>query len=399
MLAAATLDNTERLLALSPYLAAPPAWTLMHLEAAAGSKYATGVNLAAIHNEVLGIFLFQGSNTGNPLYRMVPTDYASGAAAAVVQDSALQIHQLAVEQGTGRVWGVVNNSSGNDGLYRRDASVTAPNWTKVISAANGATLTIWRKPNGDLWYHDATAGNWYLLSAGAAGSAQTTQPAGLAAWNGGAGEGLYDIDGITSGPGSSLLSCAAGSASVVSSATGYSAEAAVGTTSAAAIFEASAAPSAATLRARVPWELVAHSRFADQVSSQGWYAKTVRLNATYSLIVAGNSIADQTDLVWNGSAYVRYRSGDPTTRARLSLALLNKTSWACRYLGTVAVPTVADGVAYPAANDVAVSPRLLSARLLDGQLDLVLGGTLANNGGTALAGLLWGSVPLTRLDI
>lgn len=397
MLEGAILDNTERLLSQSPYFASPPRWTLMHQEASAGTKYQPGLNHDAIYNEVLDLFLFQGNDAGTPLYRFVPDNFYSGTT-AVVQDSALVLHDLAIETTSGRVWGLVNNASGNDGLYRRDPSVATPNWTKIVSSANSATLAIWRKTNGELWYNDATAGNWYLLSNGAAGSAQVGTPTGLStsANRLGAGVGAWNIDFIAPKAAASLLSAGGASTTGLTSVTAANAE--TWGADLAGIFDTTAAPSATNLKAMVPFELAHYARFPLQVTSTGTMFRTLRLSSTYSLIVCSNTMTDVSLIAYNGTAYSRMFGGDGQSRTRHTFALLNKVTGVCRYLGVVMQPLVYEGITYPGTNDVAIQSPVTVARLKNSELHFAVIGNVSYASGAGLSGILFAAVPLAKLD-
>jgi hypothetical protein len=394
------LDVAEQLLAQSPYLGANPRYTLMHMEAASTSKYnhTPGSDHArCLYNDQLDFFLFEGAQSAYPRYRFVPENYLA-ATAAVAQDTTLVVHNLTIEPSSGRVWGVVNNSSGNDGLYRRDPSVTSPNWTKVIGASNGATLRIYIKPNGDIWYNDATAGNWYLLANGAAGSAQASPPSGLytSAYAGALGS-LWNPDFIAGPATTSILSfySSYNSGALLTNG-GFNAETFA---SGAGVYDTSAAPAAGNFKCLVPIDFILAARFVALEDLTGFYTKTIRLNSTYSLIVAGSNAVDNLRPYYNGTTnYARYSTEEPA-RSKVALALLNKSSWTCKYLGTISVPWINEAVgSFPAAAETALAPFVLGARMKNSSLDLVITGTLANAAGTTQAGLMLGQVPITKLD-
>lgn len=387
------LDNTERLLAAGPYFNAVPKWTLMHLEDSSGSKYDHSIVYSSwprIYNEVLDMFLFRGVN--NYLYRMVPENFFIGSN-TVVQESTLLIHQLVIEPSSGRTWGVVNNSSGADGLYLRTAAV-AGSWSKIIGAANGANLKVWKKTNGDIWYNDATAGNWYQLQNGAAGNVQATPPTNLNTdWSAGY-EGMWNIDFFSGKLSTQTPLCWDGDPgyNLIASGSTYNAET---WDSGAAVYANDAAQSAATLKALVPTEFVSAARFSNQTTTKGCSSKTFRLDETYSLIAFVSNLTDVVSI--NATANYERLLSFENGKTKVALALLNKATWTCKFLGTFSVPYFCEGLAQP-ANEPAAGTYLLLARMKSGAIELGFSGRFARYNATNRSGLLWCSIPLNKLD-
>lgn len=370
MLGSVILNNTERLLAQSPYFAAPAKWWVMHREAIAGSKYAcpaehtAGTGNANIYNEVLDFFLVTLKD--GITYRFIPENWFAGNI-AMISDTSLGVWQFIIDP-QGRTWAVVNNSSGVDGLYLRAASVGTPAWTRVVAASNGSDLTLHRKVNGDIWYHDNTAGNWYLLQNGSVAATQTGAPTGLQTWVP-YYEGRWNIDFVLPHGDTIQNHMASGGPDYAQASTAN-----IDSTpwqSLASFFDNSAAQSLATFRGRVPSDLFLAPpvSYTTVVGAQG--VKTIRLNSTYSLLVSKNV------------------GGYLNTGPSLSFALLNKVTWTIKYLGTTFMPPVFGTTS--GANYVEVR----SARIKNGGIDLFMNGYFLS---TSYAGLAYATIPLSKID-
>lgn len=377
------LDNTEQLLSLSPYFGARPKWTLMHVAAQSGSKYniaagGSSAGSACLYDSKLDFFLFTGADSGTPIYRIEPDKFTAGNV-AVTLDTSLVVHLFVEEDSSGRVWGVVNNSSGVDGLYRRDPSVAIPNWTRVIAAANGSNLLMYKKTNGDIYYNDVTAGNWYLLQNGAAGSASVSPPSGLDTSAQPTNEAKWNIDWFRGAhaANTSLITFSplSGAGSVSAEATPWS-----GYT---AIHDNTAAESLTTFHGYVPYEMFLNARFPTQldIGPDAW-GKTIRLNPTYSLICYKESWIPSTTY-------------PAPFHPRMTFALLNKSTWACKYLGMIDVPNIVQS----AGNGILIQTTLQSARLKNNIIDLLFSGPMFIAGAsTYMVGLSLASIPLVKLD-
>lgn len=396
MLDALILDTIERIYANRGYLPARPRWHLMHSGAtgAAASKLYSPPGSARIYNEVLDLFFWQSGEVGSPLIRFSPELWFAGQP-AVVQDTALSVHQLAVELATGRMWGVVNSGSGADGLYRRDASASTPNWTKVIGSVNAANLYIHRKVNGDLWFNDATAGNWYLLTNGSASSAQTTAPSGLSPLNGWS-ESCGNVDCVRGFDLASWAGAGGNYASLLS--TSFDSLAAPWSAPQ-MLFDNASVPSVGALRGVLPSELVMGARFQNQLGIGNAPVQRFRLDSTYTLFALVNLI--QGSFVGDGGASSPKRYfGDGQALARVSLALLNKDTWSSKWLGCLPVPFINEGGG-DGYNQIAYAPTMAGARLKSHQLDIVMNGIIGYDlpSTTAKYGLMLAQLPLEKLDI
>ncbi len=396
MLEPIILDNTERLIASGPYFKKTPMWTLMHYE---NPSVLFGQDLSpsgalCIYNEVLDILIF---SAGAAVYRLQPDAFLAGGNAMAL-DTSLVVHQMAVEPGTGRVWGVVNNSSGNDGLYVRQASIGTPAWAKVVAAANGSALTIWKTTTGALWYHDATAGNWYLLSNGTAGSVTATQPAGLyIASTLVSYENVWNIDALlpAGGANSSAISAFSGGNSAENHPIPVLPPNATTFSSSFAVHDNSAAQSQATFKCLIPGETFAGTLFANQTSLYFSQNKTLRLSDTYTLFGMVSNLYDLV-AINGGTTYNRllpFAEG----RAKASVALLNKQTNVCKHLGSFIIPYFVDTTVQP-VSDLCSSASLMGGRLKNGNLDLAFKGGIGMTGGVQYSGLLWASIPISNLD-
>lgn len=183
MLEAVILDNTERMLGAMPYLG-KVSTEFLHLDSgsvATAHRYFNQPHLNGYwYNPVLECFFAAtaDSYTNVGLLRIVPDNYGT-ASAVTSTDSALAFQVLCNDpSGSGHMWGVVNSSGANDGLWVRSA-VLAGTWTKVVAAAAGNNQTLVIGEDDSLWYYNVTAGNWYQLNNGAAGNVQVTQPTAI----------------------------------------------------------------------------------------------------------------------------------------------------------------------------------------------------------------------------
>ena len=392
MLEGAILDNTERLLAQSPYFSAVPKHTYMHLEASGTSKYDQAALLAGLYLHGLDIFLFQGGDSGHPLYRLIPENYAQGLA-TVVQDYASPLHYLTEEPGTGRVWAVLNDSSGNDGLYLRSNSIGTPNWTKILGSASGATLKIWRLVTGVLWFNDATAGNWYRLSNGAIGGGTVTPPSGLYT-SAIADERYCNVDFIAAYSGSSWYSSPGGS-NIFMSVTPVAEGSTIWQTHPGFLFDNGAAPSQPTIRAFIPNEFAA-SAFAPYSVSSNFLTGSFRLDETYTLLTIVSKFKDTNAATPSGASYLRQFSGDKGY-VRISFALLNRSSWVCKFLGVAYLPVLLEQFT---ATDAATwnIPQILGARMKASNLDIFWANQIRRTPAANQTGIAWSQIPLSKLD-
>ncbi len=405
MLEAPILDNTERLLAESPYLGLP-SWEWMHMEQlVAGTTKFNHVynNGGGIYDNVLDFWLIRGTETATALYRFRPDQQRLGNTLGWVQDSTLQLHQFVVESSSGRVWAVVNNSSGVDGLYRRDASITSPNWTRVVGATNGATLKMYRHPDGSIYYRDETAGNYYKLENGAAGSASTSAPAGLnIAWATASVDYRWNVDRFQAYSGDGFWSVAQTN---WLNTTGRPSIETNPHQSWFFLYENSVAnPAAGTHKCIVPAEWAYNARWPNQLNNNNnsfMHPRTYRLDDTYSLLLINSVFVDET----GGSTATRFITGGMHDfgKQKVSVAILNKVTWQVKYLGVFFVPSVrinyTSAVAEQTVNQVPVG-----ARMKDGAIHVIFSGEFARdyNGGAAVTycGLNMATVPFVKpLDI
>ena len=387
MLEALTLNNTQKLLNQSPYFSARPKFTLMHNESATSTskynpQYSSLYGMPGLYVANLDMWLFEApASAGQQTYRFKPENYFAGNAASVVLDSSLVMHNFIEEDSSGRVWAFVNNSSGVDGLYRRDPSITVPNWTRVIGSTNGASLSIWKKTNGDIWYHDATAGNWYLLSNGTAGSASTTPPAGLDTGFtvAGGSEAYWNYDCLAAPTPITQSSFMAPSFMLQNSSA--SAETAGPWAAYNAIHDNSATPSAATFHGYIPYEYFLNALFPNSGTIAGPTAvgKTFRLNSTYTLFCFKTS--------FSSVAYPLH--------PRMTFALLNRSTWTCKYLGVIEIKNATDSGGNVGVLEIAP----YGARLKNGNLDVYFVGPVATlSSAYTGVGILFASIPLIKLD-
>ena len=409
MLEVPILDNTERLLALSPYLdPRSTALTLMHMDngggvgSYGGPKYAgLGYNTWSLYNDVLDFFLFAGADSSG-IYRLVPENHMNGSLVPVALDTSMILECLTTEpSATGRVWALRRNSSGADGLYRRDASVTVPNWTKVIAAANASNLTLWKTIGGALWYHDATAGNWYQIQNGTAGAVQTTVPAGLVVpydavnvpWceiSDGIGESQYG-HGLFSLNSPNLIQ---GSMPITMTDNLDLTSAETATSNWFSIFSnENASGTPAGFRAMIPFETLIYSRFANSYSWANAYWRMIRLDGTYSLFAITNTYGN---VPYNGTGITSRRLSGENVPTKISMALLNRSTWTMRHLGVAGIPSLVENFA-DSASPAYSQPCLFAARKKSTFIDLYLGGNLASaTGYTSATGLLRLQVPFAK---
>lgn len=410
MLETLILDTVERLYSARGYLPARPKWHLMHATAAASPNKFTPA-ASCTYNEILDVFFWRTLEAGNPLVRFSPEAWLAGQP-AVSYDTALSVSQLVVEQPTGRMWGVVMAGAGADGLYRRDASATVPNWTRVIGATNGASLRLYTKTNGEVWYNDATAGNWYMLSNGAAGSAQTVAPGGLYT-SAGFSESFGNVDIFSGYDSYSLMARNVPLSNLLALTGKMNAEANVWQ-SPLAVFDNAAAPAANNLRCMLPseWLLMSRPPNSLNASSQAADSKVLRLSATYSLLVLNTMVLDPSNnvTIYSGGSNIasqnaagaRYAASDGLPPRRVSLCLLNKQTWATKWLGVLPVPFYQEGSNMSQFKSEAWQfPTVAGARLKGQTLDLVFAGTVGYDhiGSVAHTGLMLASLPLDKLDI
>ena len=411
MLETIILDNTERLLSHTPYFAALPKHTVLHADSLADSlSLGTGL----LYNPVLDIF--HGWNNPAGMVRLVPDNFFTASAAVSVAETSTNILELALEPGaTGRVWGYRKDSAGQDGLWLRTNSV-AGTWSKIIGASNNATQHIYKKTNGELWYNDATAGNWYQLAAGAAGNTQVTAPANLhltyspgingkfsfpdaiavAAYNfGGSTFSNYGtaafrkIDAFTAAP-----VCQHSNPNIANSDP--------------LVMWDNAWPTAESFAAnaicRLPNELIAYSKPAAQVFSGSFVTAYIALGDTYTLAMAeyARTTADAVDNPSTAaSGYARFATSEAPYKSfvRVSMALVNRVTKATRYIGYYDLPADISYAYGATASESVMAARLVGGRFADGALGLISAGNISlNSGGNTVRGIIYTQIPLLKLD-
>lgn len=407
------LDNTELLLSHTPYFAALPKHTIMHSDASAVSA----TLLPILYNPVLDIFHARNSAGAGGMVRLVPDNFWLGTDAVMTAETSTNILEMALEPGaTGRVWGYRQDSAGQDGLWLRTNAV-AGTWSKIIGATNNDTQHIYKKTNGDLWYNNATAGNWYQLQAGAAGNAQTSVPSNLNTANGPGINGRLRLpDAIA------ISQYNFGSDNFYAHSNG--AQVKINSTVAAPVF--CTAPSTANGDAMVLWdnawpttaafatnaicrlphELVFYARHAAQVSQSAanCAVKTglIVLNDTYTLIVAQYSkAAADAASAYPASAYKRFASTEEPfkTFTRVSLAILNRSSKVVRFIGFFNIPVLTEYSVGTTTDEPVFVQDCTGARLKNGVLELISTGALGSNAAnTSVNGLIFTQIPLLKLD-
>lgn len=420
MLEVPILDNTERLLSQTPYFAALPSHTVLHADnkTAAASYFST--IYGCLYNPVLNIFhcTSNGASAITTL-RIVPENKGTASAVAV-SETGTKILQMANEPGgTGRVWGFRNDSSGQDGLWRRTNAV-AGSWSKIIGATNGDAQAIVFKTNGELWYNNTTAGNWYQLAAGAAGNAQTSTPANLTIAR------TYDLASVSnySTPDSiaaSMYQFGAGSCFLAGMSSGQSRINSFATTDqyiAGAYTEDpmyvwdNAWPSSTVfptnIICRIPDAVVLYSKPPSQVNGGRSLTILMRLNETYTLAVAQYTKGPD-DSAASGSAattYARFPYNDGSqlkSHHRVSIGLVNRVTKIAKFLGFFDVPFI--GEFYASTNSESVpfnsneTQTCVGARMVNGQLDLLTTGRIGHNqSNVVLYGAILTQIPLLKLD-
>jgi len=410
MLEAIVLDNTERLLGQSPYIGKIES-EFLHLDSSAltsTQRYFSSTPFANAYwyNQVLDCFFAAtaDSNTNVGLIRIEPNKWGT-ASAITSTDSALAFQVLCNDpSGSGHMWGVVNSTGANDGLWVRSA-VLAGTWTKVVAAAAGNNQTLVIGDDDSLWYYNVAAGNWYQLNNGAAGNVQVVQPNAVGLYGHeynkgkynmyqtskfgffgksyfGNGGTVYELIGVSSprrrmGSAYSDFSGQRHSAAVSTSYASYvdgrkfmdwGAIHLLNKANASAGFDgACSSPSVASHVATLPWEF-AEAAVPNGSQNSNFIAGMMHVSDQYMLIVLRGDAAYDTSTTYpnlQGDGY----------GARHSLALFNKQTYGLRHLGVLgqrynvdyAIKTSNVGNAYN-------YPLIRFGRIKDGKLELYLVG-------------------------
>lgn len=422
MLEIPILDNTERLLSQTPYFAAFPRHTVLHADnKTAASSYFSTI-YGCLYNPVLNIFhcTTNGASAIATL-RIVPDNKGSVAAVAVNETSA-KILQMANEPGgTGRVWGFRRGSAGQDGLWLRTNAV-AGSWSRIIGATDNDVQAIVFKTNGELWYNNTTAGNWYQLAAGAAGNAQTSTPANLTI------DRSYDMAAasnysVPDSIGIGGYNFGALSFALIGTSSGYNR---INALSAAQYLATNnynedtdcmyvwdnawaTSPVFPTNKiCRVPDEVVLYAKPSSQVNCGQFLTNLIPLNNTYTLAVAqytkgANDYAASTSVT---TTYARFPYNDGSqfkSHYRVSLGLINRVTKVAKFLGFFDVPFINEHI--PSESTTEVLPTgggalvCVSARLVNGQLDVLTTGKIGHNSSNVVTyGAILTQIPLLKLD-
>lgn len=405
---AVILDGIERMLGQSPYFGGYPKWSLL---VSAGSGVPTQYNRyamsytgnEAMYNHVLDYFLFKGADAGNPVYNLTPENFTSGSNSAMVAtDSSLNLKNFQIDS-IGRVWATLSTTGGVSGLYLKGATIGSA-WTKIVGAADNATLYTFRKTNGDIWYNDATAGNWYQLQNGSAGGVTTTPPTGLytTLTPGVTARQSYFSPSLPIGlaNSSSPIANANAAGQAWNSNTTFNSLDTAGNNwnNYFALHDNSATPSTATFKAQLPWESVMLAKFVNQLTWGAYSHRILRLNDTYALLALTHTADNAYNNYTTGTtSYDRIDTGERAKR-KTTICLLNLTTWVIKYVGVVEVPSVAEGMIL-AANELASYMSLISARMKNSTLDLIYMGAVATlSASGANNGIMICSIPLVKLD-
>lgn len=420
MLEIPILDNTERLLSQTPYFAAFPRHTVLHADnLTLESSYFSKI-YGCLYNPTLNIFHATANGASAiATLRMVP-DNKGTASAVAVSEIGTKILQMANEPGgTGRVWGFRKDSAGQDGLWLRTNAV-AGSWSKIIGATNDDAQAIVFKTNGELWYNNTTAGNWYQLAAGAAGNAQTSPPANLTIAR------TYDLASVSNystpdsiaassyqfgGGGCFLAGLGSGQSPINSFSTSnqYMAGAYVGDPM--YVWD-NAWPSSTVfptnIICQIPAAVVLYSKPPSQVNGGRSLTILMRLNETYTLAVAQYTKGPD-DSAASGSAattYARFPYNDGSqlkSHHRVSIGLVNRVTKIAKFLGFFDVPFIGEFYATtnnePSSAHGDDSQTCVGARMFNGQIDLLTTGRIGHNQSNVVTyGAILTQIPLLKLD-
>lgn len=406
MIEAVTLDNTERLLANSPYFAGLPSHSILHLVTNALDMDCANYML---YNPALNIFhAYNAADVTTPgMICVAPDNFLTGSAPVVTQETTTNIMGLALDpDGSGRVWGYRDDSLGQYGLWLRSAAVSGT-WTKVLGATNGDAQGIYLTTSGVLWYNDATAGNWAQLRNGVVVATQTTAPIGLyvsqtvpfpdslltasSTFSNG-------ISPFGSGAGQRVNAFASAPVFAVTGANMSNADSLV-------IWNnASISPTFVNNAiCRLPAEIMFYSRPPSQVSSGTTNTALLNVGSSYTLAISQytKGANDVVDSLESGGTYARFSGSESPfkTYNRVALALINRTTKAVKYIGYFDLPTFMQATVGVTANEAPQALVCRGARLVNGELDLISTGYLGTYSATVNAnGMLMTKIPLLKLD-